>query len=828
VERKAFNRAWRFLNYKPAAKWTALAAAVFTGVIYVGLLFTLGLFADLIVNRGHIPIFRALSQKDRDSFQKTWTAHNTSETVSEETSEQERKERAESLQAIGVIEDSARRLARRDFSKMSSPEQELIWRAQVYRILNDRVGAGAAVLVLPELRELPNSVQMDFGQYWRSLLKQDRRLKLSILEEENAGARVEALLGEDTSKLSFEDWETIWRCHLYQLQDSPSVANGFWRDRKNRFETESAAANLSYPELADRGILGLIVRTYDRSLAVLYNPVLGFIANWNPWMWKSGSATRPNYQDYLTGLLIAAVLLALLRALVMFVMNYSAALATIEASNRLRRAVYHHTFRLGTLAFRALGPSEAVGIFTRQIEAVHEGLYTWLTVVYREPVKFGLILLVALALNVWLTLAFLVFAFLVWVVGGQVAVYFRSQEREANRRASNQLALLQESLMMMRLVKCYLMELFNQARVERQLAKYSDDQLRRYRGKAIYRPVLLFLGSVAAVVLLYVAGLIVLSGQLGVARSIMLATTLVSLYWPVVHWLENRRSLRRGRQAAEVIFKFLDRPGEVGQVVGAEFLPPLQNKLEFDNVSFKEPGTGKALLQGVSLTVEAGQRVALVGPEDMEKHALVYLIPRFLDPTSGEIRIDSHNLRWVTFDSLRAQIAIVLQHNLVFNDTVANNIGCGDPGYDLPKIIDAAKIAHAHQFIQKLPRGYETLIGEMGHNLNVGEQFRIALARAILRDPALFIIEEPAALIDDDTKDLVDDTLARVLPGRTVIFLPHRISTIRSCHRIFLLHNGRVEAAGEHREMLTQSELYRHLQYLEFNVFSEQLAGKNA
>src|SRR5262249_35504014 len=234
------------------------------------------------------------------------------------------------------------------------------------------------------------------------------------------------------------------------------------------------------------------------------------------------------------------------------------------------------------------------------------------------------------------------------------------------------------------------------------------------------------------------------------------------------------------------IFEFLGRPGEVGQVVGAEFLPPMAKQLEFDEVSLREPGTGRMLLQGVSLTIAAGEQVALVGAEDPEKQALVYLMPRFLDPTSGEIRIDQHNLRWVTLDSLRAQIALVLQHNLVFNDTVANNIGCGDTTYTLPQIIEAAKLAHAHHFIQRLPQGYETAIGDMGHSLRLGEQFRIALARAILRDPALLIVEEPqTAALDDDTKALIDDTFARVLPGRTVIFLPHRLSTIRSCNRVF-------------------------------------------
>jgi ATP-binding cassette subfamily B protein len=321
-----------------------------------------------------------------------------------------------------------------------------------------------------------------------------------------------------------------------------------------------------------------------------------------------------------------------------------------------------------------------------------------------------------------------------------------------------------------------------------------------------------------------VAGLVVLHGRLGLPGLVVLATALASLYGPLANWLEHRKVLRRGRDSAALLFRFLDRPGEVGQAVGAEFLAPLTQRLELDNVGLREPGSGRMLLEGISLTIAAGQRVALVGPDDWEKHALVYLIPRFLDPTVGEIRIDGTNVRWVTLDSLRAQCALVLQHNLVFNDTVATNIGCGDPGYTLPQIIEAAKVAHAHHFIQKLPKGYDTVIGDMGHTLRASEQFRIALARAILRDPALVIIEEPSgALLDKDTKDLLDDTMDRFLPGRTAVFLPHRISTLRSCDRLFLLHRGRLEAAGTHRELTARNELFRHLQYLEFNVFAEEV-----
>lgn len=574
--------------------------------------------------------------------------------------------------------------------------------------------------------------------------------------------------------------------------------------------------------IADGHGVGLVslawrLREHDSWLA---EPVAGIAGAWR-WTQRNGS--------YLTGLLVLALLTSVLWSLLQLGMHHWATRAVLEAAVRLRRAVYHQSFRLGTLAFRALGISESVGIFTRHLEAVAEGLYYWLTLHFRLIVQAALFVIFAFVLETaasggvpWLSISALFFVILIWLVGGQLAAYARRQERRNAALAGEQLALLQESLQMLRLVKTYLMETFNQARMERQLARYVATQLRRHRDRTLTRQALGLIGLIAVAVILYAAGWNVLTGNLSTAATLTVMLSLVSALWPAYRWIDAQRYLRRGRESADKLFHFLDRSGEVGQVVGAEFLPPLAKQVEFDAVTLEEPGTKRILLDHVSLQIPAGQRVALVGSDELEKHALVYLIPRFLDPKKGEIRIDGKNVRWVTLESLRVQVALVLQHHYVFNDSVLHNIGCGDPGYTLPQIMEAAKVAHAHSFIQKLPNGYETRIGELGHVLSTGEQFRIALARAILRDPALVVIEEPAQALDEETKAMLDDTYVRFLPERTTIFLPHRLSTIKACDQVFLLDNGRIAAAGPHRDLVTSNELYRHLQYLEFNVFAER------
>lgn len=616
---------------------------------------------------------------------------------------------------------------------------------------------------------------------------------------------------EDPGKRASHENELVWRGYVAQLfkeRVSPAAGEAF---RATALDEENRPA---------LGALSLVARTHAQRLG----RVVAWLAGWNPWMWRRSSGPGNPSIPYLIGLFFIALVLLALRSVSRVVMNIAAAHASIEAATRLRRAVYHHTFRLGTLAVKTEGPTEAVEVFTKDVDTVYNGLFARLTVYFAQPLKFCLILIFALVVNFWLALTFLLFALLVWLIGGRIAASLKQKGRLATLQAAEQLALIQESLMMMRLVKSYLMELFNQARVERQLARYAKAQMKRQYGEALYQPFLVFLGAAAAFLLLLAAGIVLLNLQVGIASAVALAAGLVSLYWPLAAWLDHRRIWRKARTASIRVFEFLDQKSEVGQMVGAEFLSPLSKALEFRNVTLSDAG-GKKLLDDVSFVIPAGQRLALAGADDNEKHALVYLLTRFLDPTKGEIRMDGKDLRWVTLDSLRTQIGLVLQNSLVFNDTVANNISCGDTGFTLPRIIEAAKMAHAHQYIQKLPQGYETPIGEMGHALPRSVQFLIALARAIVRDPALFIIEEPATGLTDDLKALLDDTFARILPGRTAIFLPHRVTTIRNCDRILLFFRGQLGADGDHRQLLAENDLYRHLHYLEFNDLAEQLSA---
>ncbi len=493
--------------------------------------------------------------------------------------------------------------------------------------------------------------------------------------------------------------------------------------------------------------------------------------------------------------------------------------AACRAASGLRHQIHRQEYRLGQSSLPTEGAGPVVNIFTRDVNDVRDGLIADLESTYRLPVLAVGLLAIALFLSPTLTFFLLSLGGLVWLVSIPLNRAVQVASDAAARDSAVFLCLLHEDLGMLRTVRVYGMEAIDKKRFEEHLEQFQIADERRLQTEDRRYPTTFLLAGAAAFLAVGVLGYNVLESRVGPASALVLSASLIALARPVSEWIACRRQIQQADRSAQGIFEFLERKPELQMSVGARFLSPMRDRISFENVSLTSP-TGRTLLASVSAEIPAGSRTAIMSLDEESKHAMVCLIPRLIDPQSGRVRIDGIDLREVTLESLRAQVGMVLQADLVFSDSVLNNIGLGDPSFMLPRIIEAAKVAHAHNFIQDLPQGYETVIGQLGYPLSIDEQYRIALARAYLHDPSIVIIEEPYSAINDEIKPLIDDTIDRLAPGRTLIFLPHRLSTIRKCNQVIVLHNGHVESIGAPREIHNTSKLYRHIQYVEFNQFA--------
>lgn len=518
-------------------------------------------------------------------------------------------------------------------------------------------------------------------------------------------------------------------------------------------------------------------------------------------------------------LLAQGLILTLVAAYCGYWRRTLAAIAAGAAAKSLRFQIHRQIYRLGQSSLPGEGTGPAVDLFTREVNDVRDGLIAEVDHAVRAPIlAFGL-LAVGLFVAWPITLFLVALAALAILAARPIAAGLRHESDAAARDAAVRLLLLQEDLAMLRTIRVYGMEEVDRARFTEHLDEFQEDDARRIRAEARRFPALALIYAAAAVMAVALLAYLVLTGRLSPSGSVVIAAVAVALARPIRHWIGLRESLRLAGRSCDAIYRFLERKPELQQAVGAQFLAPVKDVIKLENVTLEGPN-GQTLLEGVSFDIPAKSRTAILSLVEGSKYAVACLVPRLIDPKQGRVRMDGLDLRDVTLESIRAQVAMVLQADLIFNDTVFANIGLGDPSYGLPRIIEAAKVAHAHHLIQDLPHGYDTPIGTLGEYLPADAQYRIALARAFLHDPSIVVIEEPTTPLDDDTKHLIDDTIDRLAADRTVIFLPHRLSTIRKCDRVVVLHNGKLEAAGSPRDVHAVSKLYRHIQYVEFNQFA--------
>ncbi len=375
-------------------------------------------------------------------------------------------------------------------------------------------------------------------------------------------------------------------------------------------------------------------------------------------------------------------------------------------------------------------------------------------------------------------------------------------------------SLLQETISGTRIVKAFGMEDHEGKRFSKENERLFKLFMKTVSVRAVSSPFMEFLGGLGIAAIVYYGGYQVIKGTSSPGTFFSFLTALLLLYEPVKRLTNVNNTIQQGIAAAIRVFSIMDLEPEIRNRQDAYPLPPISKGIEINNVSFsydKEP-----VLRNIHLTVKSGEIVAFVGMSGGGKTTLVNLIPRFYDVTEGSIRIDDHDIRDVTVESLRQQIAIVTQQTILFNETIRNNIAYGDIEKSDDEIVHAARMANAHNFIMNMPKGYDTVIGEQGVRLSGGERQRLSIARALLKDAPILILDEATSSLDTEAEMEVQEALENLMKGRTTLVIAHRLSTIGNADRIIVIVNGQIIEEGTHDTLIAKEGEYFKLYNMQF------------
>ncbi len=523
----------------------------------------------------------------------------------------------------------------------------------------------------------------------------------------------------------------------------------------------------------------------------------------------------------------ALVAATLLKGICDYAGTYLANYAGFGMITDLRNDLYEGMLRRSVSFFQRHTTGTLLSALITDIERVQYATSTILSDFLQQICTLIFMALVVVALGhrlAWVLLLFIPIA-----IGSVVRI--GRDVRRTTRRGQDKLAdiqnILHETITGNRIVKAFNMEFWELVRFRQAAKRLFRANLRVVRAQAITSPLMDFIGAVAIAALLWIGRNEIGHGAMQVGTFFAFIVALFKLYDPIRRFGQYYNSFQQAAGASAAIFNFLDDQDEVQEAKHPQTLKPFHDRIALENVSFcyREQDANRegprVVLENVDLTIHRGEVVALVGPSGAGKSTLVNLVPRFFDVTGGRIRIDGCDVREVSLASLRAQIGKVTQETILFNDTVRNNIAYGQPDVAFARVEAAAKAALAHEFILKMPEGYDTAIGEKGFRLSGGERQRLAIARAILKNAPVLILDEATSALDAESEALVQEALGNLMAGRTVIVIAHRLSTVRRANRIAVLEQGRITAIGSHEELLQTSPTYQKLYRLQFMDIGE-------
>jgi subfamily B ATP-binding cassette protein MsbA len=415
-----------------------------------------------------------------------------------------------------------------------------------------------------------------------------------------------------------------------------------------------------------------------------------------------------------------------------------------------------------------------------------------------------------------LTLGSLLIAPIIGILTARFGKSLRSLARESFEGSQRLVDTAQEALANQSIVKAYVAEARERRRFSDVARHIMRANLRTAKINGVAPPTIEMIGVLAVAALLFFAQREIFSGRMNAPQFVTFLFFLFSSYDPMRKLSRLHNGMEQALAAARHVWEVMDEHSEIKEKPDAVALAPLGESIEFDRVSFGYASDDRPVLREVSLTIPAGQMVALVGESGGGKSTLTKLIPRFHDPHEGAVRWDGTDLRDARVESLRRQIALVPQETVLFNDTVRYNISYGRPGATDADIEDAARVAFAHDFVMDLPAGYDTIVGERGVFLSGGQRQRIAIARAVLADASVLVLDEATSALDAESERLVQKALANLTRGRTSVVIAHRLSTVRRADQIVVIERGRVIETGRHAELLAHGGTYKRLYELQF------------